>query len=180
MLIQTESLAVINTATAAFVPVRDENDNVYHYEVVTPSLRSLCTITPRECEVILLMEAIAAITDTLYGKVLRTREWGVVNDSLNYRYGRVLAEKVTGSASGDSELVKWLRAKVESAKDGPAENKIDVMTMLDNLAKDREFFDMTEEGRKIIHDLLLSFIGGGERIKTILERWNDIFVDLPF
>lgn len=180
MLIQTESLAVINTATISFVPVMNTYDAVDHYDAVTPSLRPLCAVTPRECEVILLMEAISYECDMMHGKVLRTREWGVVNDSLNYRYGRVLAEKVTGSASGGSELVIWLRAKVESAKDGPAENKVDVMTMLDNLAKDREFFDMTEEGKKIIRDLLLSFIGGGERIKTILERWNDIFVDLPF
>lgn len=180
MLIQTESLAIINTATVSFIPITDNDDNVDHYDAVTPSLRPLCSVTPRECEVILLMEATADDVSAMHGKVLRTPEWGVVNGILNYRYGRILTEKATGSASGGSELVKWLRAKVESAKDGPAENKIDVMTMLDNLAKDREFSDMTEEGRKVIRDLLLSFIGGGERIKTILERWNDIFADLPF
>lgn len=180
MLIQTESLAVINTATISFIPVMDYCGDVDHYDAVTPSRRALCSVTPRECEVILLMEADDVTCDAIRGKVLRTPEWGVVNGSLNYRYGRILAEKATGSASGGSELIKWLRAKVESAKDGPAENKIDVITMLNNLAKDREFSDITEEGRKIIRDLLASFIGGSERIKTILERWNDIFADLPF
>lgn len=180
MLIQTESLAVINTATVSFIPVTDISDNVDHYDVVTPSLRPMCSVTPRECEVILLMEAAADSGDMMCGKVLRTREWGVVNGSLNYRYGRILAEKATGSASGGSELAKWLRAKVESAKDGPAENKIDVMIMLENLAKDQEFFDMTEEGKKIIRDVTLTYIDSGNRIKTILERWDDIFVDLPF
>lgn len=180
MLIQTESHAVINTATTSFVPVTDTYDDVDHYDAVTPSLRPLCSITPRECEVILLMEATADDVSAMHSKVLRTPEWGVVNGSLNYRYGRILAEKATGSASGGSELVKWLRAKVESAKDGPAENKIDVMTMLENLAKDREFSDMTEEGKKIIRDVSLSYIDSGNRIKTILERWDDVFVDLPF
>ncbi len=180
MLIQTESLAVINTATTSFIPVMDAHGDVDHYDAVTPSLRALCSVTPRECEVILLMEAIAYECDMMHGKVLRTCEWGAVNGSLNYRYGRILAEKVIGSASDTNGLVKWLHAKVESAKDRPAENKIDVMTMLDNLAKDREFSDMTEEGRKIIRDLQLSYIDSDNRIKTILERWDDVFVDLPF
>lgn len=180
MFIQTESLAVINTATISFIPITDNDDNVDHYDAVTPSLRTLCSVTPRECEVILLMEATADDVSAMHGKVLRTPEWGVVNDSLNYRYGRILAKKVTDSVFGGSELVKWLHAKAESAKDGPAENKIDVMNMLDNLAKDREFSAMTEEGKKIIRDVSLSYIDGGNRIKTILERWNDIFVDLPF
>lgn len=180
MLIQTESLAVINTATISFIPVMDAHGDIDHYDAVTPSLRTLCSVTPRECEVVLLMEATADDVSAMHGKVLRTCEWGVVNDSLNYRYGRVLAEKATGSASGGSELVKWLHAKVESAKDDPAENKIDVMTMLDNLAKDREFFDMTEEGRKIFRDLSLPYLGSSERIKKILERWDHIFIELPF
>lgn len=180
MFIQTETLAIINTATISFIPVMDSSGNVNHFKAVTPSLRPLCSVTPRECEVILLMEATADDVSAIHGKVLRTPEWGVVDGSLNYRYGRVLTEKATGSASGGSELIKLLHAKVESAKDGPAENKIDVMTMFDNLAKDREFSDMTEEGRKIIRDLSLSYLGSSKRVEKVLERWDDIFVDLPF
>lgn len=180
MLIQTESLAVVNTATTSFVPVMDANGNIDHYDAVTPSQRTLCTVTPRECEVILLMEATAAVTDTLYGKVLRTREWGVVNDSLNYRYSRVLAEKVTGSASDTIELVKWLHNKVKSSENETVENRIDILIMLDNLAKDHEFIDMTDEGRKIIRNLSLSHGESSEQVKKVLERWGAIFVDLPF
>lgn len=180
MLIQTESLAVINTATTSFVPVMDANRNIDHYDAVTPLLQTLCSVTPRECEVILLMEATAAVTDTLYGKVLRTHEWGVVNDSLNYRYSRVLAEKVTGSASDTIELIKWLHNKVKSSENETVENRIDILIMLDNLAKDHEFIDMTDEGRKIIRNLSLSHGESSEQVKKVLERWGAIFVDLPF
>lgn len=180
MFIQTESLAVINTATVSFIPITDNDDNVDHYDAVTPSLRTLCSVTPRECEVILLMEATADDVSAMHGKVLRTCEWNVVDGTLNYRYGRILAEKVTGNVFGGSELVKWLHAKTESSQDEAIENKIDLLTMLDDLAKDREFSAMTKEGRKIIRDLSLSYVGNSERIKKILERWDDIFVELPF
>lgn len=189
MLIQTESLAVINTNIVSFEPYRnadgiktycDENSKIICYKVVTPSMRTLCSITPRECEIILHLES----SQEAENKVLRTKEWGLINGSLNYRHAQVLTENITGSATNTQEMLQWLKSKLTAVeKSTEKNNDMNILNLLDTLEllkKDQEFYEMTAEGRNIIRDMSISDEKNKQKIRHILENWDKIFVELPF
>lgn len=184
MLIQTESNTVINTEQISLLPVRDEDGEIVRYDVILPSMHTLCAITPRERDVILHL-----VTNPPENRVLRTLEWDVVrvgdSEGLNYRYANILAGMIHGvNFSYDmNALMEWLHGEAEHAaeKDCPLDVSINVLQMLGNLARDRSFDRFAVGGREEMQKSINASVAPARvRVKSILDRWFNIFVDLPF
>ncbi len=177
MLIQLKNLVIVNPDYAIFVPKRDSDGNVTGYEITTPEMRAITDITPEECETVFHLAAVPPEADA---RPLRTREWGVVDGRLNYRYAEVLRNE-TG-APDYCGLVELLKARAARAaeNDCPAEARHDFILSLEKLARDMEFYDFTPEGRDILRKVNLNNDWDQERAKSIHKQWDDIFVNLPF
>lgn len=179
MLIQLENQTVVNTDNIILKPLnKDCNQNKVAYQVLTSQdLRHVTDISPREYEVILHLTANAPEQKM----VLRTPEWGLVDGKLNYRYAKNLSAKVDGGY-GTEGLLTWLKGRLEaSCKDtATSQDRAEILNIINDLRQDREFYDMTAEGRTIIRDTMLSDISGKKTVEKILSQWDEIFIDLPF
>lgn len=82
MLVQLENGVVINPETVIFVPMRSDNSL---YTVATCWMQKITEATSREVEVILRLQAFPP-----ENKVLRTTEWGLLAEGINFRYSRKL------------------------------------------------------------------------------------------
>lgn len=176
MLIQLKDGVFVNPEQIILMPAagsRDREEREPVYEVCTAAeARFITSITAPEVEVLLLL---AGKGPDESHPVLRTEEWGVVDGSLNYRYGKVLEKAVAG---GGTFVEDYLRSLAEGAVEGNG-NATAVLHMLEDLARDREYvFNDRELLRKTL------FLRNAESQKTILkkilESWCDIFTELPF
>lgn len=181
MLIQLKNGFFVNPEQIILMPAagsRDREEREPVYEVCTAAeARFITSITAPEVEVLLLL---AGKGPDESHPVLRTDEWGVVDGSLNYRYGKVLEKAFAGGAfaGGGTFVEDYLRSLAKGAVEGNG-NATAVLNMLADLARDREYvFNDRELLRKTL------FLRNAESQKTILkkilESWCDIFIDLPF
>lgn len=164
MLLQAECLTVFNPENSAFLPVPSQNnpDRVSEYSVVNNNFQEICSITPREMEVVLLL-----VAQQPKGRILRTAEWGVVDGSLNYRFARVLADNIDGTLSDVTSLIK------DRCTNNTPDKQAKTLECLRLLAEDREYYDITALGRKVILD-------NHFEIKDIAGNWDKYFIELPF
>lgn len=180
MFIQLENNTVVNTDNIILAPYGDkDNIPVEGYRVLTSQdLRTVTEISPRECEIILLLTA----NPPEQKMVLRTPEWGIVGDRLNYRYAKVLSASVDGGYGTDG-LLTWLKAQLKKAagEDSTFESPFEMATILQRLSQDAEFEAFTAGGRKLVSDIINAYTAPAKkRIQDVLDRWDDIFDELPF
>lgn len=177
MLIQLENLTAVNPDRVILTPAgRDTDGSVRSFDVLTEGFQRIATITPREAEVFLFL---ASRGQELLSEhpVLRTREWSVIDGSLNYRRASLLTEQVREAGFVSIEDYLKFRAK-DALPDGRGENRFDVLHLVEDLTRDREY--IFNDAAKL-KDILRSYsMNAAQKLQAILDAWDDIFIDLPF
>ena len=172
MLIQLENNYILDPERFIITPNEDRNE-IDSYNILTVDLRLVTTISPREAEVILLL--VATYDDIKASHpILRTREWSVFDGRLNYRFAAIYKEKLQ---TGET-IVEHLKGAVEAALQNN-NAKVEILNTLTNLARDKDFTDI-QDREKLLNSLNSFNYGSTQKLQSLLDDWDDIFIDLPF
>lgn len=172
MLIQLENNTILDPERFIITP-NEHRDGIDSYNILTVDLRLVTTISPREAEVILLLVATYDDIKTSH-PVLRIREWSVFDGRLNYRFAAIYKEKLQPGET----IVEHLKGAVEAALQNN-DAKIEIINTLTNLARDKDFTDI-QDREKLFNSLTAFHLGTSQKLQSLLDDWDDIFIDLPF
>lgn len=175
MLIQLSNNVVINPDNIVIVP--SDGD---HYEILTSEMREITVIDKDECQVLL------RLSNTM-NVVNRTCEWNVLDGTLHRRHAMLLAGRYFGvDLSGDfGHMLECLKGDVARAtqENCPGSVRSKILSDVADLRGDQEFDRFTDDGREVLGDILQDgalSLSMRQKAMLILDKWNEIFDDLPF